>query len=424
VCDTLCVVGTHGTLFAKNSDRPPSEVQLPEAHARRSGSGVLRTQYLQVESSPTAAVLLSRPLWLWGAEHGVNEHGVAIGNERVDTRSGAAGAPPALIGMDVVRLGLERARTADEALEVMTSLLERYGQGGVCDQVFGQAYDSSFLIADGSSAWVLETAGRTWAAEPVGPGHSRAISNRLTIGTRWTRASPEVAPGESVDSWADPAVDTAYADIRLAASRSFLAGSGLGPHGGAGAEPGSGPTGPSAAAWHGDGEPPALTPARVVAHLRDHGTGPWRRAGAPPPPPTEARADGTGITLCMHLRGLMATTASLVAQLPAAGAGPLRSWVAVGSPCVSVYVPLFGIPTGPGELPGAEIWHAAADLRDRVEAHGEDLAAVRQVLDPLEADLWAEADDLVQHPGRWRQFHRHAWPRVARAMAMAAAQAG
>src|ERR1700694_2415609 len=140
MCDTLCVLGDKATLFAKNSDRPVTEAQLVEAHARREGGGRLRTQYLELPDGGAAATLLSRPDWLWGAEHGVNEHGVAIGNELVNTVDDPRAAPPALLGMDLVRLGLERGATAEEALDIMTDLLERHGQGGVGDAVHGVAY--------------------------------------------------------------------------------------------------------------------------------------------------------------------------------------------------------------------------------------------------------------------------------------------
>ena len=93
----------------------------------------------------TSATLGSRPAWLWGFEHGVNEHRVAIGNERVFTVDDAAAASPALIGMDLVRLGLERARTADAAIDVMTELLAAHGQGGIADATNGEPYFSSFL---------------------------------------------------------------------------------------------------------------------------------------------------------------------------------------------------------------------------------------------------------------------------------------
>ena len=86
-----------------------------------------------------------------------------------------------LLGMDLVRLALERATTAEDAVSVMVELLESHGQGGPCSYERPRfTYDNSFLVADPSGALVLETAGRHWATEVVhGPG--RSISNGLTI---------------------------------------------------------------------------------------------------------------------------------------------------------------------------------------------------------------------------------------------------
>ena len=68
------------------------------------------------------------------------------------------------------RLGLERSKTAQEALDTITSLLEKHGQGGLCYEDKSKqddTYHNSFLIADGAEIWVLETAGSVWAAQKV-----------------------------------------------------------------------------------------------------------------------------------------------------------------------------------------------------------------------------------------------------------------
>ena len=193
MCDTLCAVRPAGTLFAKNSDRPSTEVQLIEALAPRPGGGTLRTEYVELPDAGACALTASRPDSLWGLEHGVNEHRVAIGNEKVWTTLDPAKEAQALIGMDLVRLGLERGVTADEALDVMTALLAEHGQGGVCDRTTGESYFSSFIIADPKGAWVLETSGRSWVAAPV--TGTAAISNRLTVHAAKPARPTEISTG-------------------------------------------------------------------------------------------------------------------------------------------------------------------------------------------------------------------------------------
>jgi secernin len=120
---------------------------------------------------------------------GVNEHGVAIGNEAVFTKIPYV-KDGSLIGMDLLRLGLERCSSAYEALMVITGLLSAYGQGGNCGFQHKMYYHNSFIIADPRTAWVLETAGTQWAARQVKGVYT--ISNGLTIGSEWDLASPDL----------------------------------------------------------------------------------------------------------------------------------------------------------------------------------------------------------------------------------------
>src|SRR5205823_6568184 len=159
------------------------------------------------------AFLGSRPTWLWGVEHGVNDHGVAIGNEKIWTVDRPREQPPALLGMDLVRLGLERARSAEEALTVVTTLLERHGQGGSGEPHRDEPYFSSFLLADPDAGFVVETSNRTWAARPIGGG--AAISNRVSLTTDWTRASSNIAADVDFDTYRRTRMPTAIADHRL-----------------------------------------------------------------------------------------------------------------------------------------------------------------------------------------------------------------
>lgn len=196
-CDTFVVLPPHTrngcVIFGKNSDRPQGEVQEVVYIPSTQSSDPIKCTYIEVESAgSTKAVILSKPAWMWGAEMGANECGVVIGNEAIWTNDNEEEHDPSvkrLLGMDLVRLGLERSSNATEALDVITQLLEKYGQGGPCSNTDpGLTYHNSFLIADNSMAWVLETSGKHWVAQKIESGF-RNISNMLSITTQFDKKS-------------------------------------------------------------------------------------------------------------------------------------------------------------------------------------------------------------------------------------------
>ena len=216
MCDTFVALGNAtrdgSVIFGKNSDRDPNEahelVLIP--HARHSEGADVACTYITVpQVRETNAVLLSKPFWIWGAEMGANEHGVVIGNEAVFTKVPYE-KKPGLIGMDFLRLALERASTADEALDVMIGLLDTYGQGGNCGFSHEMHYHNGFLIADPQSAWVFETAGKHWAAEKV--RDVRSISNVISIGSTWDRSSPDLVNHAISQGWCKSEDDFDFGD--------------------------------------------------------------------------------------------------------------------------------------------------------------------------------------------------------------------
>lgn len=77
------------------------------------------------------------------------------------------------------RIGLERADTAEKAVDVIAEMLEKYGQGGSCmEDESGFTYHNSFLISDRKEAWLLETSGKHWAAERVEGNQSKNSKSR------------------------------------------------------------------------------------------------------------------------------------------------------------------------------------------------------------------------------------------------------
>lgn len=176
-------------IFAKNAHRPPSEVHevVYNPAADHPTGSKLHTTFIEVDQvSHTHAVVLSKAAWCWGAEMGANEHGLCVGSTAVWTTLCRPGDhEERLIGQDFVRLALERAKTAREALDVITTMLHAHDQGGPSceDHNFGQwTYHNSFIMADPGEAWLLETAGKMWAAKKVTSG-ILTTSSTLTIGT-------------------------------------------------------------------------------------------------------------------------------------------------------------------------------------------------------------------------------------------------
>ncbi|MFC2164677.1 serine hydrolase [Acidobacteriota bacterium] len=202
------------TILAKNSDRPIYDCQPLVFYPRKkwpSGTILSMGRISIPQAEETYATLGSSPYWCWGYEEGINEYGVAIGNEGIFSKTldeaikaYKEGKGPDLgpTGMDLLRLGLERGKTAREALDVITDLVEKYGQfgSGIPDQGIEGAYDNSYIIADATEAWVLETAGKRWIARRFTKGIT-SISNKLSIRTEWDLASPDLIDHAISKEW-------------------------------------------------------------------------------------------------------------------------------------------------------------------------------------------------------------------------------
>jgi dipeptidase len=205
MCDTVVALGNAtkdgSVIFAKNSDRDANEIQELQfvPHLYHPNDSYLRCTYISIpQVKETNAIILSKPFWIWGAEIGANEHGVVIGNEALFTKVKYE-KEPGLTGMDFLRLALERANNAYDAVKVIINLLELYGQGGNCGFSKFSYYHNSFIIADLKDAWVLETAGRQWAAKQVKDVY--AISNKITIKKDWDKASKNLVDYAVTKGW-------------------------------------------------------------------------------------------------------------------------------------------------------------------------------------------------------------------------------
>lgn len=321
MCDTLVAAGSvtadGRAIFAKNSDREPNEahyLQVVPAADHAAGSNV-RCTYIEVlQAAHTNRVLLAKPFWMWGAEMGANQHGLVIGNEAVFTKVPYQ-KDGGLTGMDLLRLALERAASAYEGVQIITQLLEEHGQGGNCGFTHGFYYHNSFILADPHDAWILETAGKHWAAEQV--KGVRTISNGLTIENRWDMASADLVSYALERGWCKQRDDFSfrrcYADFLFTtfsdcANRQCRTTDLL------------------------DTQRNRITVETVMRVLRDHGTS------------NRAPSQGlTGASVCMHagfgpVRANQ-TTGSMVSYLDETQ--PLHFLTGTAAPCTSIFKPVW-----------------------------------------------------------------------------------
>ena len=362
MCDTFVVVKPGRVLFAKNSDRDPNEAQVlswvaaqthePDASLRCTWSSIPQVEH-------TYAVMLSRPFWMWGAEIGNNEHGVVIGNEAIFTREplGKEG----LLGMDLVRLGLERGDTAESAKNVICELIERHGQGGRCGyEKPGFSYHNSFLVADASGAWVIEAAGRRLATRHITDG-VYAISNSISLSELASRR-------DRIRTW------VASADKRRERVQCLAA---------------------DVSDVH-----------QAMDVLRDHDSADGL--------PRYSRMNGAMSGPCMHAGGWLAasqTVASMVSELTTSGQ---QHWATgTAAPCLSVFRPVslqqprdVGIPTG---KPDDSLWWSFETVHRALLSTGiavreqflleRDLVQ-RRILEEKADDAWRIAENWL---ARWQK---------------------
>jgi secernin len=360
-------------ILGKNSDRPIFDCQPLVFFPRQSWSPGSRISLEYVELPQveiTYATLGSSPYWCWGYEEGINEHSVVIGNEAIPTKTfrnmaeqyvQSGSAVLGLLGMDLVRLALERSTTARQAVDVMGALIEQYGQfgSGVPTKTHDiGGYDGSFLIADPREAWIVEAIGQRWLARRITQG-TASISNQPSIRTAWDLGSQDVAgyaikmgwwPAELVSSfdfaraYMDDRVPRQVSQLRAMRSRQLLA-----------------------------EQQGKITPQWMKRIARDHYEDTFLQG------PYFDAADPDFHSLCMHSSTANFTwgntASSCVAVLPSSANELPIFWWTPGPPCNGCYVPFFvhgshlpDIVTNPGTF-GKRVMSAEAASEDTFSAH-------------------------------------------------------
>lgn len=365
-CDTMVALGNStksgNLIFAKNSDRPLTEAQPLVVYpaADHEPGEMVKCTYIEIpQAAHTYRVLGSKPYWIWGFEHGMNEHNVVIGNEAVWAREPEE-KEDGLLGMDLLRLALERGRTAYEALHVITDLLKKYGQGGNAAIGMEHRYNNAFLIADENEAWILDTCGRRWVARRV--KDAAGISNCYSTEEQWDEDSGDVKEYAYENGWISREVPFNFAKAYSAMSLKHRA-----------AHPRYARLNKLLNQHKGN-----IDLDVIKAIQRDHFEGEIIE-------PRWSPADGLHVSICMHSMNDKSSRTAAAAHIELTKEETPIWWSCFSVPCMSVFVPY----TVKSELPEA--------ISRAGEVYTEDSAWWQ-----FERMQYAIEQDYPRYIGRWK----------------------
>ena len=348
------------TLFAANHYCRASQRQRLQrvAGGPHPPDEFVRVAYVRLpQAKHTCTVLGQQPDDCWGFTHGINENHVAVGVTGWHSRLPAVGG--GLTGTDLARLTLERGHSAMAALDVLTDLITRHGQ---CPEAGTRApTDNLFLIADGKEAFVVEAAGRYWAATEC--RQVRAVTDVALIRQDWQRLSPGLSALTIENGW-----------------------------------------------WDGDGSKldfagclDSQAPSHSAARRR------WGRA-------TLALEQQNGAIDAAYVRRMLfdhydTSSAQPTHRPPADLAGsfaatlggaddPVLAWCAFGKPRAAVYIPVWLDGDVPAALHGAsaegvDLWQQTRDLRALATESDEERDRLSEALERLQTTFEQDVEDFL-----------------------------
>jgi len=124
----------------------------------------------------------------------MNEHQVAIGETTFGGLDSLSKQPGAILDYgSLMRIGLQRSKTARQMIQVMTELVAQFGYATVGE---------SFSISDANEAWIMELIGKgkyekgaVWVARLIPDGYVSGHANQARITT---------FPFQKTNNWDDP----------------------------------------------------------------------------------------------------------------------------------------------------------------------------------------------------------------------------
>jgi dipeptidase len=189
------MAGGRGTVIAKNRDlgfQTLIEIGVHQAATYPEGA-VYRAAYIDIPQAATTYKFIgSRTAGRWGYGMGINEHQLAVSDNDAPSRDKLE-FKAGLHDNDLVRIVLERAKTAREGVDVIADVVSKWGQAwnGII-----------FELGDPNELWVVEITGRRWVAKKYADTVT-ARSNQYQIADDYNLAAGDLISFAENRGWVE-----------------------------------------------------------------------------------------------------------------------------------------------------------------------------------------------------------------------------
>jgi dipeptidase len=215
-CTTI-IIGKNATadgsvIMSHQEDYAPDDCMILVFHPRREhlSGEIIHFAYEDILQVPSTFAYTSEEMFdptRLGAPpaafmNGMNEWGVCMGSNCFRSKEELIPNDTGLIWPEICRLVMERCKTSREAVDLATSLVDRYGFNGFeatsCEFL-------TFVIADPNEGWFIEMGQKQWVAKRVPDNGAIYYANEAIFETDYDLASEGLIDYAVKRGWYNPA---------------------------------------------------------------------------------------------------------------------------------------------------------------------------------------------------------------------------
>ncbi len=134
---------------------------------------------------------------------GINEYGVAIASNAIYTKEQVL-EKGGISWTENIKLVMERCKTAKEGVDLITQLLDKYGNSFLTYEHHRYWSGLTYVIVDSEEAWIIECTPRHWAAKRCPDDGVFFYANEMLLENDYDMASDDLTTYAVEKGWYDP----------------------------------------------------------------------------------------------------------------------------------------------------------------------------------------------------------------------------